>query len=299
MSKKRTTTSLLALFVALLSLAVAALSFLRMQQLQEDYEAKLAEMEAIHAQLRQEIEHTATESAAPDSIRADLKNWDLTAVPWYDNSGASVTLTAIPATYQPGLTAEFLVTLEGETAARIPCSWNGTAFTATAELTARDGYSYQCLLNSGDTTREILLASADNPADTLAVYLAQSLHSYCSLMLGDWSTDGDQLNLSSCYLQAQLPQITADGRTAGCEVSKLTLRLGEEVLRTHWVTLNPGEASHCYELNLENLSFLLPALEEGDHLELWLEITVSDGQLLTAAGGSWDYLDGNLQLTAG
>lgn len=302
MFKKRNILSILALVVALASLTAAISAWTHIRDIEADYEAKLTQMEQIHAQLQQEIADAATtEPTVPAvPVNADLKSWDLNAVPWYDNCGAVVTLTAVPAAYKLGMTAAFLVRLDGQDAADIPCSWNGTAFTASAELTARNGYSYICVLNPDSENRsEITLASPENPVDTLAVNLADSIHSYCNLILGDWSVSDRSLVIASCRLQAQLPQLTPSGRPSSCQVTKLTLRQNGEVLRTHWVTLRPGEASNSYELSMENLTFLLPGLEEGDHLELWLEVTLSDGQILSAAGGGWDYADGRLQATAG
>lgn len=298
MSSKRNIISILALLLALAGLTAAIISCIRVQALKEDYEAKLAEMESIHAHLQQEIDDAAV-TEPPPAIIADLKSWELKSRAWYDNCGAAVTLTAVPASYQTGMTAAFRVSLDGQTAAEIPCVWDGTAFTATADLTAQNGYTYICILNPDSSSTEIILASPENPTDASAVYLADSIHSYCSLAIGDWSVNNGHLVLSSCHLQVQLPQVTMDGKAARCQVTKLILRHNGEPLRTHWVTLNPGEASGCYGLDVENLSLLLPRLEEGDALELWLEVTLSDDQILTAIGGSWDYLDGELQLTAG
>lgn len=301
MSGKRNFISILALLLALAGLAAAVFSCIQVQELQKDYERKLAEMESIHALLRQEIEEAAaTEPPVTVPHTADLKSWELKARAWYDSCGAAVTLTAVPASYQAGMTAAFRIKLEGQTAAEIPCSWNGKAFTATADLTAQNGYTYLFVLNPDSSSpTEIILASPENLTDAQAVFLADSIHSYCTLTIGDWSSEKNHLVLSSCHLQAQLPQITMNGKSAWCQVTKLILRHNGEPLRTHWVTLSPGEASGYYELDIQNLSFLLPRLEEGDSLELWLEVTLSDDQLLTSIGGSWDYLEGQLQLTAG
>lgn len=302
MSKNRNILSVLALMAALGALAISMLAWVRVVQMEKKYESRLAEMESIHAQLQQEIDTAAATEpteAAP-AVPAALKNWDLKTTPWYDNGGADVTLTAVPAAYEIGMDASFLVTLDGAVAADIPCSWDGKAFTATANLTARNGYSYICVLHPDDENRsEIDLASVENPVDTLAVYLADSIRSYCNLIIGDWSVADGHLNISSCYLQAQLPQLTVSGRPSRISVAKLTLQSGGEVLHTHWVTLNPGEAGNVYELDLESLSFPLPRQEAGELLELWLEVTLSDDQILTACGGSWEYADDQLQMIAG
>lgn len=304
MQQKKNILSVLALLLAALSLAVAALSLLRVSRIEADYEGKLAEMEDIHAQLQQEIEIAAateaTEPAAVPTVPAALKSWDLNAEPWYDYSGAMVTLSAVPASYQLGLTADFLVTLDGAVVAEIPCTWDGKAFTATAELAARNGYCYSCVLHPDSENRtEILLDSPEETADTLMVYLADSLTCYGNVLIGDWSVTDSHLNIASCYIQAQLPQLTVDGRASRIKVAKLMLESGGEALHTHWITLNPGEASSSYVLELENLSFRLPQLENGQLLELRLDVTLSDGQRLSASGGSWEYADGELYLAAG
>ena len=54
-----------------------------------------------------------------------------------------------------------------------------------------------------------------------------------------------------------------------------------------------GEES-ALVMGVNGLEFAMPELEEGSQLELTLEVTLSDGQVLSHCGSSWYVFDGEL-----
>ena len=79
----------------------------------------------------------------------------------------------------------------------------------------------------------------------------------------------------------------SDALELDLEKAQLVLyRNSEEVSRTD-ITLQPGEAPGSYELEISDQTVPLPELEEDDYLDLWLEVTLSDGRTLSTAGAGW------------
>lgn len=116
---------------------------------------------------------------------------------------------------------------------------------------------------------------------------------YSNLFVGEWTFENNALCLSTAHAQVlSAPEVTVN-------TAQTVLYINGEVFLTEDHVMSPGEASDSYTLELENAEYLLPELVEGDMIDLWLEVTLSDGQTLSASGGSWDYQDGCLQLTVG
>lgn len=217
---------------------------------------------------------------------ASLDSWSLDVKPWADSSGADVTLTAVPTDYVEGISATLLVTIRGEQAVTIPCAWDGTAFTATAGLTARDGYGYYCQLNSPGGSQLLNLTTPESPVQEIPVYLASSLGSYCNLAVNDWLAEGDSLVLTQAYAQVQLPRITPAGEVE-LKKAELVLKLnGSDLIRMP-VTLTPSEVMGSFDVMLDNTRISIPELAEEDVLELHLEVILTDGTVLTAYGATW------------
>ena len=98
-------------------------------------------------------EPTANTAASVPEMSAGqeltLTSSTLTAATWSSPNGATVNLTATPNGYAEGQSAAFIVRLEGEEAASVPCEWNGSAYTASADLNAADGYCYYDIVRGG------------------------------------------------------------------------------------------------------------------------------------------------------
>jgi hypothetical protein len=65
------------------------------------------------------------------------------------------------------------------------------------------------------------------------------------------------------------------------------------------ITLPKGEGEGSYEMAVTDLSFEMPKMADDHQLDLWLEVTLSDGQTLSTCGGSWYYSNGDLVLAVG
>ena len=300
MSERKSILPVIALIAAILALAVAVFSLVSQPK-------PVDPTEQIEA-LKQENEALKTQVAALNSrldsmsVGSGLTDWNLVAAAWNDGMGADVTMSAAPGAYEEGMEAVFSIRLNGQEVRSIPCDWDGSAFfTATAKLESADGYSYYCILTTVDGGRQQLaLSTPENPVYDIPVYLETSLSAYCNMTLDSWVADGGKLTVSLAYLQAQLPRLSESGDMPSIKGTRLLLVYNGEDFSSLDVTLQPGEGVGAYELTLSGGDLNWPAeLAEGDNLDLYLEVELSDGGKLTTMGGSWYYGDGGLDLVVG
>ena len=282
--------------IAVLALALSAFSsysIMKFQDREVELGKQVEELQAQIQQLQGELERQQMQ-------KNGLSDWSLTAVAWEDYAGADVKLTMVPEVYREGLGASLAVYYQGETVANIPCTWDGTSFTATAVLHAFNGYSYSCVLTeSGNLLREISLTSMEEPTLPQLVFLADALDSYCNLSLGEWTVKDGKLEVDPCYVQVQLPQLTMPGSVYTWEQAWLILKLDDGQLQRIPLSLNPGEGSNSYELELRDVVFEMPDMTEDSQLDLVLEVELTGGKILTSYGASWYMEDDQLLLAAG
>ena len=300
MTEKKSILPVIALVAAILALAVAVFSLIsqpdpvdptaRIEALEQENEALKAQIGALNSRLDSM------------SVGSGLTDWNLVATAWEDGMGADVTVSAAPGAYEEGMEAVFSIRLNGQEIRSVPCDWDGTAFfTATAKLEAADGYSYYCILTTVDGGRQqVALSTPENPVYDIPVYLETSLSAYCNMTLDSWVADGGKLTISLAYLQAQLPRLSVSGDMPTITNARLLLVYNGEDFSELPVSLQPGEGAGAYELTLSGGDLNWPMeLAEGDNLDLYLEVELSDGGVLTTMGGSWYYGDGGLDLVVG
>lgn len=255
-------------------------------------------------QLQQECVDLRSQLQALTSQLSDLEqsvvltSYTLKAVPNDDNSGAAIEMTAVPMRYEEGQSAKFRVTLDGAEVASVDGKWDGTAYTATANLKAADGYAYECFLTKADGSQvSAVLSSPEAPLYESCVYLQSGLNAYCNMFVEDWAQDGKQLVLTTAYVQVQLPRI--GGRAVEYKSSDLVLKMGEDEIQRIPLTIPEGESEGSFEKMLSDIRFNTPEIKDNQQLDLWLEVSLTDGQLLTYNGCSWYLSDGELVLAVG
>lgn len=230
----------------------------------------------------------------------NLAEWDLSASTWSSPNGATVHLTATPAGYVKGQTAVFTVRLEGEEAASVPCEWDGEHYTASIDLNGEDGYCYYVILTgSTGETAEVPVNIPANPVDETLINLASSLESSCSVVVESSSYDGNWLAITSGTVSIRPSRISNDGEMVTCTKAALSLRLNGEDTSQMELDLPAPAADGSYTMMLTDASFQTPAMEDDQQLSMELSVTLSNGQTLTAPGGTWFYNDGNLMMSVG
>lgn len=247
-----------------------------------------------------------TDPAAADSETAAVKaelglsDWSLDSTIWSSANGASVDLTAVPTVYEEGMTAAFVVRLEGEEVSNNPCQWNGTAFTGYADLNAADGYCYYVILTGPDG--EAVTVEVNTPTtitNDALINLAASLDSFCSITVEDAPFADGKLTINQGSVTIRVPHLSTGDVT--CTGAELILNLdGGALLKESLELTETDSATASYTADLAGISFDLPDLK-GDHqLTLTLLAHLSDGTALSDAESTgWFFSDGTAHLTVG
>lgn len=238
----------------------------------------------------------AAESAAP----LTLNHWFMSASTWSSPNGATVHINATPSRFLEGQTAAFVVRMEGEEVANIPCDWNGTQYTASAELNGANGYCYYITLTDVDgTATEIPVNTPTALLDETLVNLEDALNSYCHLTVDSSEVSGNRLILKSGHVEVQAPRLGNDGQDISCVDVLLILSLNGEKIAKHPLVMQSNSDVGYYSLELSDVDFKLPQMEADHQVSLELEVKLSNGQILTAPGGNWYNSDDGLLSAVG
>ena len=154
-----------------------------------EYTAKISELEQKNAELQAQVDDLTAQLLAAHCT--ELNSWELKAEPRQGGSSALVSFTAVPAAYQEGQAVSLQIILDGEEVQNVPCTWDGSSYSAAVELTAADGYGYYCLMSADGTDNTVELNTEDHPNNEELVYLETSMTTLCSLYVDEnaWSWD--------------------------------------------------------------------------------------------------------------
>lgn len=264
----------------------------------DDSAQKIAALEQENAQLKAQIAGLQQQLSSRDS--GGLESWTLDATGTSPDSPADIRFSAVPAAYTAGQTAELLVILEGNEAARAVCDWDGQRYCASVILSPADGYSFYCVLTGAAGAQEqILLSSPEDPAQPLVTYLASSLEPFVDVYIDSAEVSGSTLTVGYLSALVQPPMITPDGKPILPQSAELLWQHNGQVLERIPLTLTEGEAPGYYAATVSELKLTLPKLEKDDQLELQLHSILSDGSSLKADGASWLFREGALEMAVG
>lgn len=230
----------------------------------------------------------AAVTEAPVSQTLTLTDWSMSASTWSSPNGATIHITATPSHYEEGQHADFIVRLESDDVTTIPCQWDGTNYTASADLNAANGYCYYMLLTAADgTAQEVAVNTPAAPVDEALIDIEASLESYCSITVEESVFEDSKLTLPTGKVQVKTPLITNEGETISCQEAALVLTFNGETLDRKVLTLTETDTKGLWEAALENIIFDAPEIEGDQSLDLTLNVTLTNGQVLSAFGGSW------------
>lgn len=243
-------------------------------------------------------EAPVTEATIPAPLT--LTDWTMSASTWSSPNGATVHITATPSRYVEGQSASFIVRLEGEEAANVPCEWDGKTYTASADLNGADGYCYYIVLNDiNGSVNEVSVNTPTDPRFEALINMETSLNSYCSVLVEESSTANNKLTISKGSIEVQAPRIGNDGQTITCVDVLLILSLNGEKISKKALVMQGTDDVGYYTLELSDIVYDLPTLEGDYQISLELEVKLSNGQVLTAPGGVWHGGDTGLLAAVG
>lgn len=230
-----------------------------------------------------------TETTAPPQPLA-LTNWEMSASTWSSPNGATIHINATPNYYLEGQKADFVVRLESDDIVSVPCQWDGTNYTASADLNAANGYCYYVILTAADgTTTEVAVNTPAAPTNEAFIDIEAALESYCSVIIEDSICESNKLTLTSGQVQVKAPTITNEGEAITCQETALVLSFNGEEIKREALTLSETDTAGLLEAALENITFEIPELEADQKVELTLQVTLSNGHAMSAYAGDWLY----------
>lgn len=241
-------------------------------------------------------------TGAPDAVGGalGLASWEMSATTWSSPNGATVHVKAVPAAETKGQSAVFSIRLEGEEVETVPCTWDGTAYTASADLNAADGYCYYIIVTGADGAQEE--TAVNTPAaltDESLVNMETALNSYCQLLVESSDADSEKLTITGGFAQIQPPRIANNGEKVVCAEAVLVLSLDGQEADRKVLTLPEAGADGSYVLSVTDIRFDIPAMEDDQQLTLRLDVTLTNGQTMTDTNGSWTYIGGELVSAVG
>lgn len=231
----------------------------------------------------------------------ELVEWTMNATAWSSPNGATVNLTATPNGFAKGQSAVFCIRLEGEDVEIVPCEWDGSVYTASADLNAADGYCYYVQLTAADgTVTEVSINTPTAVFDNSLINMASALTAYCELSINESKLEGDKLVVDDGTMKIQFPWLTLDQGPVVCESAVLVLTHNGEDVANQELTVPEADESGVCAVNLSGITYTIPGNMEDDHqLGMRLDVVLSNGHTLSAQGGVWYYLDGQLMLAVG
>ena len=230
-----------------------------------------------------------TETTEPPQPLA-LTSWEMSASTWSSPNGATIHINATPNYYLEGQKADFVVRLESDDIVSVPCQWDGTNYTASADLNAANGYCYYVILTAADgTATEVAVNTPAAPTNEAFIDIEAALESYCSVIIEDSICESNKLTLTSGQVQVKAPTITNEGEAITCQETALVLSFNGEEIKRETLTLSETDTAGLLEAALENITFEIPELEADQKVELTLQVTLSNGHAMSAYAGDWLY----------
>lgn len=113
---------------------------------------------------------------------------------------------------------------------------------------------------------------------------------HCTLVIESWSAQTDFLTVEA-FAQAVLPPDAAYS-------AQLELWLGSDVIAAQPITLTASEAAGIFDTDV-SVDFSVPAIGDGEELQLWLVVESVGCDTLFHCGGSWYPENGQLMLITG
>lgn len=205
-----------------------------------------------------------------------LSEYTLEASAWADMTGATVSFTAIPKNTQAGDQTWLSVRRDGEEVANAMCTIDGSAYTATVDLPAADGYSYYFqVVHTGGNSSQQSLTDADYVCENLNRALRGSVYADTNMWV--WEEKMLRVDLSVYRNAPYLP--TDDAAADWAQIDLVLLRNGAEIDRmsildkfSHEILYgNDGVIIEWLPDVGFRYEYALPDLSEADELTMQLE----------------------------
>lgn len=268
---------------------------LQISQLRSSEQSLRSELASLDAQLQ------SLEAGAEDSSLLSDYSWEILSMNGSDHG--RVFFTLIPKSWSEGDTATIVARYKGEAVASEECAWDGSAYTGRLILPPENGYEYYFTVTcsivnelgevvSRQEHQRLQAEEAEN--------VGRQLRVGCSFGMREYSIAHKEgvLTLVDAAVSVAMPESVVkvpDYRVSWDAMDLVLYQNGVEVDRVSPPgLLADGDRSSIFHATVEQAELRFEALEEGDSLELWLEVRLSNGMTGRAFGEGWLLENGEL-----
>lgn len=238
-----------------------------------------------------------------ETVNASLASYEFHITPDLNDQTAQVVLNAIPKTWSETLSAALTVRKNGQHIATQACSWDGTGFTGKLTLDMADGYEYWFAIGYPDGTQEQIRLE-----DALAQTLKSSYSIDCQITAypDAAGSTGTVLELSNYDIYLARPDPAYDKDAWVWTQAEFVLYRNHGTDRSEVGTYSILNQDGLYHdgkiLGMTDVELwgscigemVLPALSEGDGMELWFRAALANGTTASQKVDSWTYSHGAL-----
>lgn len=267
-----------------------------------DYSHQISNLEAGYSSIQNQLSslsgRISSMSNSIEEAASPLSGYRFRLKPNNEAAAVTVSIEAIPKTWDDGTTATLYVRLDGTQYASVPFRWDGSAYVGSVDVACDDGYEYWMTLETAEGGRESVQlydSTAQNPLREYAIT--------CEVTVGTSRYVKAQNLLTTSGFEAHVRQPDAINYNSWGDVSwehaewVLYHIRGDhrEIAFSEPLFYIYGEADVFTEAWFYlNTDLPLPELQEGDGLELWCRVGLTNGLNASAHGCSWAYVNGEL-----
>lgn len=258
----------------------------QLSSLESDYSSVQSRLSSVQDQLVQ----MADAAEEQNDLLSDF-SWEILSM--VDSDHGQVRLSLIPKNWQEGNTATVTARLNAETAATGECTWDGTAWNVRLELPPENGYVfYYTLIHADGTWEQQRLQCPD--AENMRWYM----EIYGDVYFESCQIGPEEVRLEQVTLIAFMPDSLVQLGSNQVTWTQCDFALYKNGQETDRVSLPDvlawNEHSTEFHAPVEELTFQLEPLAEGEWLELWVEAALSNGQNGRIYAGGWMLEDGEI-----
>lgn len=219
-----------AMCCALVAMVIALVGWNNANRQFPNYDAQLQNLSYDNSYIQSQLSDLRgqlDELAEGEKLLSEYKT--RVTMPVDDASVLDVTFTAVPKVWKNGSSGYLSLRQNGLECQRIPCTWDGVAFTAQTRLTKYgSGYESFFVLQREDGTQE-----QQNVTDDVLKQLPKGTEVQLDVDGAGWELTGNVLTIRSLTLTARLPALlTENAENVRWKSMKMVLLDGGQVLQS-------------------------------------------------------------------
>ena len=261
----------------------------QLSQLQRDYSILRGELSSLSGRLDQLMEAAEEQ----DHLLSDY-SWEILTMNGSDHG--RVFFTLIPKNWEEGATAAIVARRDGQVVKSEECQWDGSAYTGRLILPPENGYEYYFTVTRSGVNElgaPVSVQAHQRLQADEAENLKRFLQVACSAKVKEYQLlpKEGEVKLHGVNLTGQMPDWlikSSEGEGSWTECDLVLYMNGEEMERLALLEQFPElPGSNQFHVQVDEAVFHYGSLRDGDELEVWLEVALSNWQTGRAFAAGW------------